>query len=60
MKQRSGLEHGTVQSDDGTRHPKHLFAKLGAIMGVKNCAIIIVHIYTLFIFYVEKLLKTID
>jgi len=60
MKQRSGLEHGTIQSYDGTRHPKHLFAKVGAIMGVKNCAIMIVNIYTLFIFYVEKLLKTID
>jgi hypothetical protein len=51
MKQRSGLEQGTVQSDDGTRHPKHLLAKLDAIMGIKNCAIIIIiHVYTLFIF----------
>jgi hypothetical protein len=35
IKQRWGLEQGTVQSDDGTRHPKHRLAKLGVIMGVK-------------------------
>jgi hypothetical protein len=54
MKQRWGLEQGTVQSDDGTRHPKHRLAKLGAMMGVKKCAIIIIHVYTLFVFLATK------